>query len=113
LVCWYHHAKALIFPQEEDFGIVSLEAQAAGTPVIATNVGGAAETVVHHQTGLLFDRLDEGTLPQALDAFGNHTWYDKVIRRHAQRFNTGVFRQRFKKYSEELWLRHQKSLSKR
>ncbi len=48
-------ARALLFAGEEDFGIVPVEAQAAGLPVIAYRVGGAAETVLDGRTGVLFD----------------------------------------------------------
>ena len=47
-------ARALLFPGEEDFGIVPVEAQAAGVPVIAYGVGGAGETVLDGRTGVLF-----------------------------------------------------------
>ena len=53
-------ARALLFPGEEDFGIVPVEAQAAGVPVIAYGVGGAAETVLDGRTGVLFERAERG-----------------------------------------------------
>lgn len=53
---YYQRAKALIFPQVEDFGIVPLEAQACGTPVVAFAKGGALETVVNNQTGVFFKK---------------------------------------------------------
>src|SRR3972149_9156819 len=54
LIYLYQHARALIMPQEEDFGLVAVEAQAAGIPVIALNRGGAKETVIDGKTGILF-----------------------------------------------------------
>ena len=56
----YHYARcrALIFPGEEDFGIVPVEAMASGTPVIAYGRGGAVETVIPTLSGILFCRGD-------------------------------------------------------
>lgn len=65
----YRHAKALIMPQEEDFGYVSLEAQQFGTPVIAFGRGGAAETVVQDKTGILFPEQSESSLSSTLERF--------------------------------------------
>jgi glycosyltransferase involved in cell wall biosynthesis len=50
----YTHTQALIMPQEEDFGYVSLEAQYFGCPVLAYGAGGACETVQSKKTGMLF-----------------------------------------------------------
>lgn len=50
----YRGCKALLFPGEEDFGLVPVEAMACGRPVIALGLGGAAETVVHGETGWLY-----------------------------------------------------------
>ncbi len=67
----YHMArcKALIFPGEEDFGIVPLEVQASGRPVIAFAKGGALETVIDGQTGILFDESTVHSLQGAIETF--------------------------------------------
>ncbi len=65
----YSGAAALIFPQEEDFGIVPLEAMACGTPVIAYGAGGVRETVVEGKTGIFFDQQTATALQAALDKF--------------------------------------------
>lgn len=69
LASLYSHARALIMPQEEDFGYVSLESQFFGTPVIAYNGGGAKETVVDGKTGIFFDKQSEIPLRQAIARF--------------------------------------------
>ena len=62
-------ARALLFPGEEDFGIVPVEAQAAGVPVIAYGVGGAAETVLDGRTGVLFGEQSAPALAAAIERF--------------------------------------------
>ncbi len=64
----YRQARALLFPGEEDFGIVPVEAMAHGCPVIAYGVGGATETVIAGETGVFFERQD----PEALVAAMRH-----------------------------------------
>ena len=65
----YAEARALLFPGLEDFGIVPLEAQAAGTPVIAYGRGGALETVVDGKTGLFFGDQTVESLCAAIETF--------------------------------------------
>lgn len=65
----YSNASALIMPQEEDFGYVSLEAQFFGTPVLAYKKGGATETVSDGKTGLFFEDQTESSLNQLIDQF--------------------------------------------
>src|SRR5262249_9447706 len=70
----FRRCRALLFPGEEDFGIVPLEAQACGTPVIAFGRGGATETVVSPEanrepTGLWFERQTVECLADALNRF--------------------------------------------
>lgn len=65
----YTNAQALIMPQEEDFGLVSLEAQFFGCPVIAYGKGGATETVIDGKTGIFFNRQKEINLVEAIERF--------------------------------------------
>ena len=65
----YAEAQALIFTATEDFGIVPVEAQACGTPVIAYAAGGALETIVEGETGLLFEERNEDSLIEAVEHF--------------------------------------------
>ncbi len=65
----YGNSRALIMPQEEDFGYVSLEAQFFGAPVITHNKGGATETVIEGKTGIFFDGRSEKLLRQAIARF--------------------------------------------
>ncbi len=66
---YYKGAKAILMPQEEDFGYTSLEAQFFGCPVIAYNRGGAAETVEDGKTGLLYDNPTPEGLKNTLEIF--------------------------------------------
>ena len=70
----YGGAKALLFPGLEDFGIVPVEAQAAGTPVIAFGQGGALETVKDGETGLFFNEQTEDCLCRAIEEFESRSW---------------------------------------
>ena len=88
----YAGAKALIFPGIEDFGIVPLEAQAAGTPVIALRAGGALETVVADVTGVFFDRPDVECLCNAIEAFEMKKFSANYLTEHAQKFSAERFR---------------------
>ena len=67
----YSYSKALIFPGVEDFGIVPLEAQAAGAPVIAYGCGGVLETVIDGKTGLFFNEQTSESLNEAINKFEN------------------------------------------
>src|SRR5204863_5815749 len=63
----YRRAAAVLLPGEEDFGIVPLEAQACGRPVVALGRGGATETVIHEETGLLVDEQTAEAFAAAID----------------------------------------------
>jgi glycosyltransferase involved in cell wall biosynthesis len=107
LSCLYHHAKALIFPQEEDFGIVALEAQSAGLPVIAYNRGGAIETVIDQKTGILYNDPTPASLETALKRFDTLTLQPNAICQHARQFDTKVFTNSLINQLEHLWQKHQ------
>lgn len=78
-------------PQEEDFGIVALEAMAHGAPVIAYGEGGATETVIHGQTGLLFSEQTPASLTIALERVGQIDWQYDIIREHGMSFSEERF----------------------
>lgn len=94
-------ARALIFPSYEDFGIVPVEAQASGRPVIAYGVGGATETVLEGETGLFFPEQTASSLILALRRFERMNWDSQRIRTHALRFDRSVFLREFAAFVEE------------
>lgn len=113
LTSLYAGCKALIFPGEEDLGIVPIEAQACGRPVIAFGKGGALETVVDGKTGLFFyeqttDALNEAVahLDSKIDLFDS-----KAIRLNAERFGKERFQQEFAKFAEKCLDEHESRYS--
>lgn len=100
----YSRCLAFVFPQDEDFGITPLEAMAAGRPVIAFRGGGALETVVEGRTGAFFDNQDEASLAEAVKAFRPEDYDIAALRKHAERFSTPSFREKFKRLVEEEYL---------
>ncbi|ODS53297.1 MAG: hypothetical protein ABS36_14815 [Acidobacteria bacterium SCN 69-37] len=89
----YRHAQALVLPAEEDFGIAPVEAMASGRPVVALARGGATETVVAGETGLLVDDQDETAFAAAMDRVRQTTWDTAALARHAARFSPARFDQ--------------------
>lgn len=87
------NAKAFIMAAEEDFGILPVEAQACGTPVIAYGKGGAIDTVAHGKTGVLFDDQSEVSIIQAVKFFNDNLgdFNPAAIRLHAEKFSRQVF----------------------
>lgn len=90
-------AKAFVFAADEDFGIVPVEAQACGTPVICLGRGGTKETVVHGVTGVHFDCQSEKDLIQAIQFFesGQCQFDANEIRKNAEKFSADRFRKEF------------------
>lgn len=88
-------AKALIFPGEEDFGILPVEVQACGRPVIAYGRGGILDTVVDRETGWLFGEQSVDSLVDAVQQADRVSWDVRRIRKHAEQFRPEVFRDRF------------------
>ena len=82
----YRRALAIIMPGEEDFGIVPVEAQACGRPVVALGRGGALETVVDNETGVLFAEPDAASLAAALEQAARMSFDRSRLRAHAERF---------------------------
>jgi glycosyltransferase involved in cell wall biosynthesis len=97
--------KAFMFPGEEDFGIAPIQAMAAGRPVIAYNGGGARETVVPG-TGVLFDNQTVASMIEAVEQFDPEAVSPAFIRRHAEKFDTQVFKQKLSAFVEQKYEEH-------
>ncbi|WP_185261391.1 glycosyltransferase [Pseudarthrobacter sp. NBSH8] len=85
------NAEALIFPSSDDFGMVPLEAMAAGTPVIGFSGGGARETVINGQTGVLFNEPTISSLSDAIDHFRTIRWDYEAIRSYSLQYGQEGF----------------------
>ncbi len=90
----YNGARALIFPQVEDFGLVAAEAVACGTPVIAFDGGGAKEIVTDGVTGVLFKEQTVADLQAAIDRFTASSFDKAAVAKSAERFSRERFEQR-------------------
>lgn len=95
----YQGAKALLYPvEDEDFGIVPVEAMAAGVPVIAHRSGGPQETIVEDQTGVFFDQLNAASLVKAIEKFeqllAKKQFSASKIHQQALKFSKEKFKQR-------------------
>lgn len=88
-------ATALIFPGEEDFGIVPLEANACGTPVVAFASGGALETQIDGVTGTLFHEQNYEALMDAVHVTARTRYNDALLRRNAEQFSEERFSENF------------------
>ena len=87
----YRRCRLLVFPGEEDFGIVPLEVQACGRPVVAYGVGGATETVVDGVSGVFFEEQTGESLLEAVERAAAQSWDRQAIRCNAERFDTVHF----------------------
>jgi glycosyltransferase involved in cell wall biosynthesis len=103
----YAHARALLFAAEEDFGIVPLESQACGRPVIAYGKGGALETVRGHAnsapgqaTGVFFPEQTPESVMAGIRYFESVEldFTPEIIRKHAQEFDTALFVERLHEF---------------
>ena len=88
----FSKAKAFIFPPEEDFWIVPIEAMACWTPVIAYEKWWALETVVEWKTGLFFDKQTSNSLNKTIENFEELEFNHNTIREHALKFDKGTFK---------------------
>lgn len=94
----YARCKALIFPQEEDFGIAAVEAMSSGKPVIAFRAGGALEMVKEGETGIFFDEQTVPALVAALKKFRSEDFDEKKIQAHARQFDKENFKAKIKEF---------------
>lgn len=98
----YRKARALIFPGEEDFGIVPVESQACGTPVIAYAQGGALETICANKTGLFFNEPTAPSLEQAIGRFETMNWSPETARQNALGFSRERFKNEMKNFIDSV-----------
>ncbi len=101
----YAQARALIFPAEEDFGIVPVEAQACGTPVIAYGKGGALEGV---KTGLFFKEQTPDAVRKAVEDFEKMNFDPKLIRERVEGLDKKIFKEKFQSYVAGLLSREER-----
>jgi glycosyltransferase involved in cell wall biosynthesis len=87
----YRRAAVTLLPGEEDFGIVPLEAQACGRPVVALGRGGALETVVAGETGFLVEDAAPEAFAEAITQAVDRRFDPALIRRHAEQFSRRRF----------------------
>lgn len=104
----YAGARALLFPQEEDFGITPLEAAATGKPTVAFAAGGALETVVDKKTGIFFSEQSVPALVAAVKELERRTWSPMVIRSHAEKFSHKRFLREIDQAVHTQWMEYQK-----
>jgi glycosyltransferase involved in cell wall biosynthesis len=98
LLNYYNNCIAVIFPQEEDFGLIPLEAQACGKPVIAYRGGGALETVTEGKTGEFFYPQTTEALVEKIKGSGIFKYKAQDCRKQAQKFDLKVFKRKFRKF---------------
>lgn len=92
LISLYQNAQALIMPQIEDFGLIALEAQACGCPVIAYQRGGALETIVENETGIFFSKQKPESLIKAINKFKKLKFHPQTCRENALKFSLEKFK---------------------
>ncbi|HUT95978.1 MAG TPA: glycosyltransferase [Candidatus Paceibacterota bacterium] len=104
---YYQNCQALIFPQEEDFGIVALEAMGCGKPIIAYGGGGALESVLEGKTGVFFNEQNTDSLVEAVKKFhllASESKFNFVfIRNHAIKFDKEIFKKKIKDFIDKAW----------
>lgn len=98
LATYYTKSKGFIFPQEEDFGIVAIEALASGRPLIAFKGGDIVEHIIDGEHGVLFPEQTVDSLKHAIKRF-NELEFDSIkIRKKAEQFDKNIFESKIKKY---------------
>ena len=104
----YEKAKAVICPQEEDFGLVAVESQLAGTSVVSFGAGGARETIVKGITGEFFNKQNEKSLAKVLKLFSTKKYSPEKCWQNSQGFLKKFFLLEFKKTIGAIWKEYQK-----
>jgi glycosyltransferase involved in cell wall biosynthesis len=104
----YARSKAFVFPQEEDFGIVAIEALASARPVIAYASGDIVENIEEGKTGVLFYKQTKEALMEAIKKLDNMNFNSEYIRKKSLPFEKKIFQEKIKKFVEREYLKHRK-----
>lgn len=110
LIEYYRNARAVIMPQEEDFGLTAVEALSLGIPVISYRYSGAAEIIKDGETGILFGEQSVDSLVEAMSRFIKVVKFTKL---HHGEFLNGRFKEKFKDKISKLWMKHQTNIYSR
>src|SRR3989344_61924 len=105
---YYAQCRAFIFPQEEDFGIVAIEAMAAGKPLIAYRGGDIVEHLQEGSMGVFFEEQTPEAIVSAVKKFSAKTFDPEIIRKKALQFDRECFKSRIKCYIEDVLQKHKK-----
>ncbi|MBI5020065.1 MAG: glycosyltransferase [Ignavibacteriales bacterium] len=103
---YYEGCRALIFPGEEDFGIVPVEAMACGKPVIAFKKGGALDTMIDGVTGLFFNDPTSESLARCVGELSKRNFDQYKIREHSLQFERKIFKKAIGQFIETKWEEH-------
>ena len=98
---YLQRCKAMIFCAEEDFGIIPVEAQACGRPVIAYGKGGALETVVDGVTGIFFKKQEKESVKEAILEFEKKNFKVEDILENSKKFSKSIFKEKLIRIIEE------------
>lgn len=103
---YYARCRAFIFPQEEDFGIVAMEAMASGRPLIAYRGGDIPEHMEEDKAGIFFDRQDPADIVAAVRKFRDSDYDSQYIRSKALKFDKNIFKDKIRKHLEAALAEH-------
>lgn len=95
---YYSECKAFIFPAEEDFGMMIIEAMASGRPVIAYKKAGALEIIREGLNGLFFESLTPESVIDAINSFNPKKYDSRLIRQYAMKFDKKIFKEKISKF---------------
>ncbi len=101
LIEYMQNAKAYVYAAIEDFGITPVEAMACGTPVIALNKGGTAETVINGTTGVLFENQTKENIIGAVNFFERQKLDFDIIRKYALQYDKTHFKRNFSEFLKQ------------
>jgi glycosyltransferase involved in cell wall biosynthesis len=112
LVHYYNSCRALIFAGTEDFGLVMVETQAAGKPVIAYNRGGSSEIIIHGKTGILFNEQTISSLMEAVRQSQKMNFDENLCRQNALKFAKVRFNTALSNEIEKQWFLYNERMKK-